>query len=130
MAFLKSILHGSSLAVGCDLGISSLGLQSRFLINLSLSITDLQGILLHCSSGLSISSNGLFQSKTKFRCITLQASALPLDSASRAVCMESRTLVWFFFTIRNSSSFSASLRSISEALIGQNGTSTTISKVL
>merc|ERR1712117_830907 len=43
----------------------------------------------------------------------LRASALPLASVSRADCMESRALVWFFLTIANSSSFSAMRRSIS-----------------
>merc|ERR1712050_286891 len=88
-AFLQGILHGSSLAVSCNLGISSLGLQGRLLINLSLGITDLQGILLHCSSGLSISSNGLLQGETKLSCITLQLLPHPKGfSLALGLCLK------------------------------------------
>merc|ERR1719447_678686 len=41
------------------------------------------------------------------------ASALPLDSVSRAACMASSDLDWFFLMAMNSSSFSARRRSIS-----------------
>merc|ERR1719495_2649614 len=41
------------------------------------------------------------------------ASALPVDSVSRAACMASRDLDWFFLMAMNSSSFSARRRSIS-----------------
>merc|ERR1740131_517795 len=71
-AFLKSILHGSSLPVCSNLGISSLGLQGRLLINLGLGISDLGSVLLHGGLGLKVSSNSVFKGKSQFTNITFK----------------------------------------------------------
>merc|ERR1719309_399892 len=57
MALLKCILHSSSLAVSCNLSISSSRFSCRFFINLDLGISDLQLILLDCVLSLGIASN-------------------------------------------------------------------------
>merc|ERR1719394_896988 len=69
---LEAVLHGGSLAVGGDLGVGSGGLGLGLGIDLDLGISDLELVLLDGGLGLSVTSNGVFQSKAKVSRVGLQ----------------------------------------------------------
>merc|ERR1711983_695842 len=60
---LEAVLHGGGLAVSGDLGVGSGGLGLGLGVNLDLGISDLELVLLDGGLGLSITSNGVFQSE-------------------------------------------------------------------
>merc|ERR1711982_145090 len=60
---LEAVLHGGGLAVSGDLGVGSGGLGLGLGVDLDLGISDLELVLLDGGLGLSITSNGVFQSK-------------------------------------------------------------------
>merc|ERR1711868_141771 len=69
---LEAVLHGGSLAVSGDLGVGSGGLGLGLGVDLDLGISDLELVLLDGGLGLSITSNGVFQSEAKVGRVGLQ----------------------------------------------------------
>merc|ERR1719373_719054 len=69
---LEAVLHGGGLAVGGDLGVGSGGLGLGLGVDLDLGISDLELVLLDGGLGLSITSNGVFQSEAKVSRVGLQ----------------------------------------------------------
>merc|ERR1711868_268355 len=69
---LEAVLHGGGLAVGGDLGVGSGGLSLRLGVNLDLSISDLELVLLDGVLGLSTAGNGVLQSKSEVTRVSLQ----------------------------------------------------------
>merc|ERR1712029_479424 len=70
--FLEAVLHGGSLAVSGHLGVGSGGLGLGLGIDLDLGISDLELVLLDGGLGLSITSDGVFQSEAKVSRVGLQ----------------------------------------------------------
>merc|ERR1719288_200445 len=69
---LEAVLHGGSLAVGGHLGVGSGGLGLGLGVNLDLGISDLELVLLDGGLGLSVTSNGVFQSEAEVSRVGLQ----------------------------------------------------------
>merc|ERR1719422_2879270 len=69
---LEAVLHGGGLAVGGDLGVGSSGLGLRLGVDLDLSISDLELVLLDGGLGLSVASNGMFKSQAEVSRVGLQ----------------------------------------------------------
>merc|ERR1711970_521071 len=71
-ALFKCILHSCSLAISCNLSISSSRFCCRFFINLDLGISDLQLILLDCVLSLGNASNCMLQCQGKISSISFE----------------------------------------------------------
>merc|ERR1719443_1900788 len=69
---LEAVLHGGSLAVSGDLSVGSGGLGLGLGVDLDLGISHLELVLLDGGLGLSIASDGVFQSEAKVSRVGLQ----------------------------------------------------------
>merc|ERR1712018_221033 len=72
MGFLQAILHGSGPAVTSDLGISSSRLGHGLIVDLGLSITHLECVLLDGGLGLGAASDGVLKSQAKVSSVSLK----------------------------------------------------------
>merc|ERR1712200_48668 len=83
-SLLKTVGNSSGPAVGGDLGVGSRRLGGGLLVDLDLSVTHLEGVLLDGGLGLSVASDGMLKSQAKVSSVSLKLLLHP-ESLSLAL---------------------------------------------
>merc|ERR1712137_628869 len=112
-SLLSWLYSDSSFLLAAAMGWLTLLRSARFSLVSASSCSAPRLCLSAVSRRARLSSRAFAMAADFLSAVTLLSAAADLASVSRADCMESRALVWFFLTIANSSSFSAMRRSIS-----------------
>merc|ERR1719433_1100154 len=83
-SLLQAVLHGSCPPVASNLGVSSSRLGHGLFVDLGLSITHLEGVLLDGGLGLGVACNGVLKSQAKVGSVSLKLLLHP-ESLSLAL---------------------------------------------